>query len=60
VEILVEEFEIADYGPVFCSELELFEMYQGEFPINFVHYSHCGVVLFLSQVHSGNVELRIR
>jgi hypothetical protein len=32
VEVLVEEFEIADYGPVFCSELELFEMDQGEIP----------------------------
>jgi len=60
VEILVEEFEIADYGPVFRSELELFHMDQGESPVNFVHYSYRGVVLLLSQVHSGNVELRIR
>ena len=59
VEILVEEFEIADYRPVLCSKFELFEMDKGEFPVNLVHHSYRGVVLFLSQVHSGNVELRI-
>src|SRR5207302_4912319 len=44
VEILVEEFEIADYGPVFCSELELFEMDQVESPINLVDYRYRGMV----------------
>ena len=60
VEVLVEEFEIADYGPVFRSERELFEMDQGEVPLNLVHYSYHGVVLLLSHVHSRNVELRNR
>src|SRR5205807_9964614 len=60
VEILVEEFEVADYRSVYCSELEQFEMDQSDSPVNFVHHSYCGVVLLLSHVHSGNVELRIR
>src|SRR5437899_11586956 len=59
VEILAEEFAVADYRSVFCSELELFEMDQSESPVNFAYPSYCVALRLLPCVHSANVALSI-